>query len=106
MLQGSYPVSQVREPMSIIQFLAERVDLVSLLSINHPESHNAKWSAFDICEAWAIKRGYNTARLVNLDSSQHLSIAMADENISCCFESLLFGARCNVLQLYGSLVEA
>jgi len=41
-LQGSYPVSQVREPMSIIQFLAERVDLVNLLSIQHPESDNSK----------------------------------------------------------------
>ena len=36
------------------------------MSIAHPESENAKWSAFDVCEAWAIKRGYTTARFVNL----------------------------------------
>jgi hypothetical protein len=50
--------------MSIVQYLAERVNLVKLLSITHPENAKAKWSAFDICEGWAIKRGYTTARFV------------------------------------------
>merc|ERR1711936_184458 len=30
-LLGSYPISQVREPMSIVQYIAERVDLPDLL---------------------------------------------------------------------------
>lgn len=61
-LQGSYPIAQVREPLSIVQFLAERVDVPHMLSLAHPENTQSKWSAFDVCEAWAIKRGYNTAR--------------------------------------------
>ena len=36
-LLGSYPISQVREPMSIVKYIAERVDLPNLLKIEHPE---------------------------------------------------------------------
>jgi len=62
-LMGSYPISQVREPFSVIQYLGERVDLVAILRLTHPgEKNTHRWNAFDVCEAWAIKRGYNTAR--------------------------------------------
>ena len=61
-LQGSYPISQVREPLSIVQYLAERVDVPKMLGLKHPEKEGSKWSAFDVCDAWAIKRGYTTAR--------------------------------------------
>ena len=57
---GSYPISQVREPYSVVQLLAERLDLPSLLKIQN--TSEKPWTTYDICEAWALKRGYVTAR--------------------------------------------
>ena len=60
---GSFPISQVREPFSVIQYLLQRVNLPEILRVTKldPEE-NQKWSAFDLCEAWALKRGYVSAR--------------------------------------------
>lgn len=46
---------------------AERLDLVSLLRIDHPDNDDT-WSAMDICDGWAKKRGYLTAKAARLDS--------------------------------------
>ena len=52
---GSYPISQVRDPMSSVAFIAERIDVPGLLKLDPPhEDYNPedgfKWSPFDICE--------------------------------------------------------
>jgi len=60
-LMGSYPISQVREPYSVVGYLAERVDLPDLLNLQLDEDEEA-WSAFSICSAWAELRKYTTAR--------------------------------------------
>lgn len=64
-LTGCFPIAQLREPYSAIQFLAERLDLPAILRLQPPDgagdSHKA-WSAFDLCEAWALERGYLTAK--------------------------------------------
>ena len=54
MILGSYPIPQVREPYSVVQLLAERLDLPRLLQLEARE----KMTTYDICEAWAEKRGY------------------------------------------------
>lgn len=46
---GSYPIAQLREPFSSVQFLAERLNLVKLLKLQHPENDET-WSAFDMCD--------------------------------------------------------
>lgn len=91
-LMGCYPISQLREPYSSIQYLAERVNVVEKLKlkpvdevrvqkpamndrnytsieIKDKESGEMKragtsgdWSAFTICESWAVHRGFLTAR--------------------------------------------
>lgn len=66
---GSYPIAQVREPVTAVKFLAERVDLVALLGIQHPEGDDT-WSAVDICEGWAKKRGFYTAKAARLDGNR------------------------------------
>ncbi|XP_031847628.1 nucleostemin 4 [Nomia melanderi] len=66
-LMGSFPIAQVREPYSTIKFLAERIDLPNLLKIQHPENDET-WSAIDICEGWARKRNFITARAARLDT--------------------------------------
>lgn len=90
-LMGCYPISQLREPYSSIQYLAERVNVVEKLKLKPIEEirhqkpalndHNytpieivdadpqkkkagtsGDWSAWTICEAWAVQRGFLTAR--------------------------------------------
>lgn len=46
---GSYPIAQLREPYSVVMYMAERLNLVSLLRIQHPEN-DTTWSAMDICD--------------------------------------------------------
>ncbi|ETN58214.1 mmr1/hsr1 GTP binding protein [Anopheles darlingi] len=68
-LMGSYPIAQLREPYASIRFLAERIDLPQLLSLKHPENdEQSEWSAIDICDAWALKRGFLTAKTSRPDT--------------------------------------
>lgn len=66
-LIGAYPIAQVREPFTSVKFLAERLDLPKLLGISHPEGDDT-WSAMDVCDGWAKKRGFLTAKAARLDS--------------------------------------
>ncbi|KAG6465001.1 hypothetical protein O3G_MSEX014874 [Manduca sexta] len=64
---GSYPIAQLREPYTAIRYLAERVNLPQMLRIDHPENDDT-WSPRDICDGWAKKRGYLTAKAARLDT--------------------------------------
>lgn len=64
---GSFPIAQVKEPYTTIKFLAERMDLPKLLKIQHQDNDDT-WSAMDICDGWAAKRHYFTARAARLDT--------------------------------------
>lgn len=78
-LAGMYPISQVREPYAAIKYLAERVPLVDILNLGAEiarleEEHEdpgyvlaTGWTAWKICEAWAAKRGFRTAKAARLD---------------------------------------
>jgi ribosome biogenesis GTPase A len=72
---GNYPVSQLREPFSAVAFLARRCNLPKTYGLSFPydeEDDDGKdkgesearegvaheWSAFEICEALAMKRGF------------------------------------------------
>lgn len=65
-LAGVYPISQLQEPYSAVGFLATRLPLPTLLALRPPSSP-VGWTAWDICEAWAEKRGYRTARAARHD---------------------------------------
>ncbi|KAJ6646673.1 Guanine nucleotide-binding protein-like 1, partial [Pseudolycoriella hygida] len=70
-LMGSYPIAQLRVPMAPVQYLAERVDLKTLLNLTHPSGKDDNvWSTVDICEAWAIKRGFLTAKAARPDTNR------------------------------------
>lgn len=66
-LMGCYPIAQLREPFTTVKFLAEHLNLQAMLKLEHPD-HDEEWSAMNICEAWAKKRGFVTARAARLDS--------------------------------------
>ncbi|KAG7306646.1 hypothetical protein JYU34_008063 [Plutella xylostella] len=53
--------------LSHTRYLAERLDLPRLLRMDHPEKDD-EWSPRDICDGWAKKRGYLTAKAARLDT--------------------------------------
>ncbi|XP_061216363.1 guanine nucleotide-binding protein-like 1 [Neopsephotus bourkii] len=65
-LAGVYPISQLQEPYSAVGYLASRLPLPPLLQLRPPSSATG-WTAWDICEAWAEKRGYKTAKAARND---------------------------------------
>lgn len=83
---GSFPIAQVREPYTTVKFLAERMDLPKLLRIPHPENDDT-WSAMDICDGWAIKRDFRTARAARLDTYRAANslLRMALEGKICLY---------------------
>ncbi|CAL8235563.1 unnamed protein product [Boreogadus saida] len=80
-LAGIYPVSQLQEPYSSVGYLCERTSFLSLLKLKHPNLEDApkhhslgdydkpepSWTAWDVCEAWAEKRCYKTAKAARND---------------------------------------
>lgn len=65
-LIGSYPVTQLREPLASVQYLAERVDLIKTLNVGVDNP----CSAMDICDAWASVRGFLTAKTARFDTNR------------------------------------
>lgn len=73
-------------------FLAEHLNLPRLLNIKHPEEEE-EWSAMDICDGWAKKKGYLTAKAARLDSYRAANslLRMAlDGKICLCFRPFNF----------------
>ncbi|KAG7469360.1 hypothetical protein MATL_G00128250 [Megalops atlanticus] len=74
-LAGIYPVSQLQEPYSSVGYLCERTPFQNLLKLKHPSEGEVpgeapgeeKWTAWDVCEAWAERRGYKTAKAARND---------------------------------------
>lgn len=65
-LIGSYPIAQLREPFASIRYLAERIDLIKTLNIKV----DGLWSAMEICDAWALSRGFLTAKAGRPDTNR------------------------------------
>lgn len=65
-LIGSYPIAQLREPFAAVQYLAERLDLIKTLNIKV----EGLWSAMEICDAWALQRGFLTAKAGRPDTNR------------------------------------
>ncbi|KAJ2794914.1 hypothetical protein H4R20_006064 [Coemansia guatemalensis] len=79
-LAGLYNIAQVQEPYTSVQFLAERIALERVLSLSPPTdtlssepsdildaAKNYQWSAWSICEAFAIDRGFYTSKAARPD---------------------------------------
>ncbi|KAJ1993030.1 hypothetical protein GGI25_002526 [Coemansia spiralis] len=65
-LAGLYNIAQVQEPYTSVMYLAERVPLERILGLRLPED-TTKWSAWAICEAFAIDRGFYTSKAARPD---------------------------------------
>ena len=67
-----YRIAQVQEPYTAIQYLAERVPVEEILGLKHPDMEDVHgdvppWSAWKICEAYALQRGFLTGRAARPD---------------------------------------
>ncbi|KAF9583484.1 Guanine nucleotide-binding-like protein 1 [Lunasporangiospora selenospora] len=63
-LSGMYPIAQVQEPYSVVQYLAMRINVPQILKLEPPPTYERgpfRWSAFGVCESYAIQRGFMTA---------------------------------------------
>jgi ribosome biogenesis GTPase A len=56
-----FPISQVRYPQSVVKYLAHRIPLITHLKLTLPSEYD-EWSALAICEAFAIQKGFFTAK--------------------------------------------
>ncbi|XP_074120964.1 guanine nucleotide-binding protein-like 1 isoform X3 [Sminthopsis crassicaudata] len=90
-LAGIYPIAQIQEPYTSVGYLASRIPIQALLRLRHPEAedsgHEPPWCAWDICEAWAEKRGYKTAKAARNDvyrAANSLLRLAADGRLSLC----------------------
>lgn len=73
-LSGIYPIAQVQEPYTSVGYLAARIPLVQILKLvigenyaNPRSKKKQEWTAWAICEAWAIQKGYYTAKAARPD---------------------------------------
>lgn len=84
-LIGSYPIAQLREPFASIKYLAERIDLIKALNIRV----DGLWSATEICDAWALQRGFLTAKAARPDTNRAansiLRMALSGQITLCLF---------------------
>lgn len=68
LLAGIYPIAQIQEPYTSVGYLSCRIPVPELLKLNRPDGQDRGWTAWDLCEAWADKRGYKTAKASRSDS--------------------------------------
>ncbi|XP_058504864.1 guanine nucleotide-binding protein-like 1 isoform X1 [Solea solea] len=102
-LAGIYPVSQLQEPYSSVGYLCERTPFLSALKLQHPSllekeahlrnegSNTMSWTAWDVCEAWAERRGYKTAKAARNDvyrAANSLLRLAIDGRLCLCFRPL------------------
>lgn len=68
LLAGIYPIAQIQEPYTSVGYLSCRIPVPRLLKLSHPEGGDQGWTAWNICDAWAEKRGYKTAKASRNDT--------------------------------------
>ncbi|XP_040261613.1 guanine nucleotide-binding protein-like 1 [Bufo bufo] len=68
LLAGIYPVAQIQEPYTSVGYLSCRIPVPKLLKLNNPDGEDKGWTAWGICETWADKRGYKTAKASRSDT--------------------------------------
>ncbi|KAJ1339523.1 hypothetical protein BSLG_005847 [Batrachochytrium salamandrivorans] len=94
-LAGMYRIAQVREPCSVISYLAERIPIPDILHLKPPayatfdKSINKTlaqsqatflWSGWTICEAFAIQRGFLTSKTARPDVHRAASMLLGMVN--------------------------
>ncbi|KAJ3226402.1 Guanine nucleotide-binding-like protein 1 [Clydaea vesicula] len=96
-LSGMYKIAQVKEPYSSVQYLAERINLekaLGLLNQNDNDKSNVEWSAWKICEEFALKKGFLTSKSGRPDTYRAANLILR----LCCDGKILLCFRPNFLK--------
>lgn len=110
-LVGSYPIAHLREPYTAVGYLGKYLDLPTLLKMDHPSGEKGEtqeWSAYDICEGWAIKRGFMTKRAARPDvarAANHLLRLALEGRISLYLRPPNYKAEESEWQSHPDVVE-
>ncbi|KAI8974363.1 P-loop containing nucleoside triphosphate hydrolase protein [Pilobolus umbonatus] len=79
-LSGLYPIAQVQEPYTCIQYLAEHIELEKILSLKPPvdkeDLDRFEWTAWFICEAYAEQRGFHIAKTADYDGYRAANVIL------------------------------
>lgn len=78
---GTHQIAQTRDPQSRIAFLAAHLPIEKLYGLRRPEGadESEPWSAYDLCEAYATKRGYYVKHGKGALDVHRAAIAMLQE---------------------------
>lgn len=114
-LAGSFPIAQVQEPYTAIRFIAERLPLPKILQLQHPNAEKNQphkletaWSPYDICDAWALKRGFFTAKMARNDTNRagnHLLRLTLEGKICLCLRPPNFKSTRDFWETHPSVSE-
>ncbi|XP_046845261.1 guanine nucleotide-binding protein-like 1 isoform X2 [Xenia sp. Carnegie-2017] len=106
-LSGTYPIAQVREPYSVVGYMAACIPLENTLNLVHPKiaqleddesiPKDIEWSAWDICDAWAEQRGFRTAKAGRPDTyraaNSLLRLATQGKIVMCLYPPGFFSKQ-------------
>jgi ribosome biogenesis GTPase A len=111
-LVGSYPIAHLREPYTAVGYVGKYLNLPQLLKMDHPSGEKPtdgqEWSAYDICEGWAIKRGFMTKRAARPDvarAANHLLRLILEGRISLYLRPPNYKAEESKWQSHPDVVE-
>ena len=78
-----YRISQVQEPYTAVTYLSERIPIVNILNLTHPDQGEPGffWSGWTVCEAFALQRGFLTPKAARPDvyRAANLILRMAND---------------------------
>ncbi|XP_057377955.1 guanine nucleotide-binding protein-like 1 [Daphnia carinata] len=111
-LVGSYPIAHLREPYTAVGYIGKYLNLPELLKLEHPSgeksSEGVEWSAYDICEGWAMKRGFMTKKAARPDvarAANHLLRLSLEGRISLYLRPPNYKAEESKWQSHPDVVE-
>ncbi|XP_022710458.1 guanine nucleotide-binding protein-like 1 [Varroa jacobsoni] len=85
-VSGSFPIAQLRTPLAAVEYVAQRIHVERILRLPKVDTDESGWSAFEIAESWAEKRGFITARTGRPDvnrAAHHLLRMVLDGRTLC-----------------------
>ncbi|OQR69437.1 guanine nucleotide-binding protein 1-like [Tropilaelaps mercedesae] len=85
-ISGSFPIAQLRTPLAAVEYVAQRIHIERILRLPKMDDDEPAWSAFEIAESWAEKRGFITAKTGRPDvnrAANHILRMVLDGRTLC-----------------------
>eukprot|EP00658_Telonema_sp_P-2_P043005 TRINITY_DN30969_c0_g1_i1.p1 TRINITY_DN30969_c0_g1~~TRINITY_DN30969_c0_g1_i1.p1 ORF type:complete len:154 (+),score=33.77 TRINITY_DN30969_c0_g1_i1:155-616(+) len=74
---GTHQIAQTRDPQSAVAYLASRIPLETVYALKKIGGDDEDpWSAYELCESYATKRGYHVKRGKGAVDTQRAAISI------------------------------